>query len=139
MQTCSAASASGGFANIDLNPRRQRDVARQHDDRNASLGDHDTNRPFQCLRKLFGIGNQLDIMAAIPEQVFRMCRLEIIDFARALLSFPSPQRAPDEGLREGVPRRPSRRSEGRRLRRNQGRTLITYELWPSRIFRSLTE
>src|SRR6266478_7931696 len=30
-------------------------------------------------KSLLGIGNQLDIMAAIPEQAFRMCCLEIID------------------------------------------------------------
>src|SRR5258707_4217257 len=61
---------------IDLH---QRDVAGQHNNCNTSLGDRDPDCAFQYLRKLLGIGDQLDIMAAIPEQIFRMCRLEIID------------------------------------------------------------
>jgi len=70
------------FRNIGIN-LHQRNVARQHNDCNTSLGDGDPDCPFQNLRKLLGIGNQLDIMAAIPEQVFRMCCLEIVnsDFA----------------------------------------------------------
>jgi hypothetical protein len=66
------------FRNIGINPH-QRDVARQHNDCNTSLRYRDPDCPFQNLWKLPGIGNQLDIVAAIPEQVFRMCCLEIID------------------------------------------------------------
>src|SRR5258705_955251 len=64
--------------NIGIN-LHQRDVARQHNDCNTSLRNRDPDCPFQNLWKLPGIGNQLDIVAAIPEQVFRMRRLEIID------------------------------------------------------------
>src|SRR5258707_9116990 len=66
------------FRNIVIN-LHQRDVARQHNDCNTTLGDRDPDCAFQYLRKLLGIGNQLDIMAAISEQVFRMCCLEIVD------------------------------------------------------------
>src|SRR6267143_2799319 len=64
--------------NIVIN-LHQRDVARQHNDCNTTLGDRDPDCALQYLWKLLGIGNQLDIMAAIPEQAFRMCCLEIID------------------------------------------------------------
>jgi hypothetical protein len=70
------------FGNIGID-LHQRDVAGQHNDGNTPLGDGDADRAFQDLRKLPGIGNQFDIMAAVPEQVFRMSSLEIInpDFA----------------------------------------------------------
>src|ERR1700759_4391467 len=54
-------------------------VDRQPDDGHTALGDGDADRALEDLRQLFGTGNQFDVMAALLEQVLRMCGLEIVD------------------------------------------------------------
>ncbi len=57
----------------------ERDVARQHDHGNTTLGDGNTNGALENLRQLARIGDQFDIVATVLEETFRMCGLEIID------------------------------------------------------------
>ena len=56
----------------------QRDVARDHHDRDAAFGDGDADRVLKDPRQLLRVRDQLDVMAAFGEQDLGMGRLKII-------------------------------------------------------------
>jgi hypothetical protein len=57
----------------------ERNVTGQHNNRNTSLSYRDAYSPFKNLRELPRTGNELDVVAAILEQAFRMSCLKIVD------------------------------------------------------------
>ena len=64
--------------------RLQGDVARDHDHGHAALGDGHADGAVEDLGQQIGVGDQLDVMAALLEQGLRMGRLEVVaaDFRR---------------------------------------------------------
>ena len=56
----------------------ERNVARDHHHRHAALGHRDADRLLEDAGQVINVGNQLHIMRALGEQVFRMGRLEIM-------------------------------------------------------------
>ena len=57
--------------------RQQPDVAGDDHHRHALLGDGDTNRLFEDARHLVGVGDELDIMRALGEELLGMRFLEV--------------------------------------------------------------
>jgi hypothetical protein len=66
------------FRNIGVD-LHESDVPGQNDNGNAALGNRDADSPLENLRKQLGIGDELYVVAAIPEQAFRMGRLKVVD------------------------------------------------------------
>ena len=56
----------------------QRDVAGDDDHRDAALGDGDADRLVEDARQMVDVGDQLDVVRALGEQVLGMRRLEVL-------------------------------------------------------------